>query len=133
MNAEPRIDQPAAPVRVLIVEDHNDSLELMTRALRRVGYHVTPVESARAARAIAAREAFDALITDISLPDQDGWSLAREIRAMRPIPVVGVSGHAYPNDISRSKDEGFCAYLVKPITLGALLDAVETCRRHAPK
>jgi CheY-like chemotaxis protein len=71
---------------------------------------------------------FDALISDLGLPDRNGFVLLREIRSTHPtLPAIALSGYGMDEDVKRAKDAGFTAHLVKPVPfdqLRALLDQI---------
>jgi CheY-like chemotaxis protein len=110
-------------VRVLLVEDHDDSREVLRVLLERCGAQVTDVPGARAALAEIERAVPDVLVTDISMPGEDGFWLLRSVRrtpAAR-LPVVAVTAVANPD---RVLAEGFAACLRKPVDPDALCAAV---------
>ena len=113
---------PPAPVerrrleRILFVDDEEALLFLAERLLGRLGYRVTtfdsPIEALQAFR--ESPEAFDALVTDISMPAMNGFDLAAEIRALRPsLPVVVISGYLRPEDEERAASLGVRALIPK--------------------
>ena len=103
-------------VRVLAVDDDQDSRELLLLILRAAGADVMVVGSG--VTALAAVETFNphVIVTDIAMPGMDGYLMAREIAARRsaPLPVIALSAYAGPEDIRRSADEGFALHLGKP-------------------
>jgi CheY-like chemotaxis protein len=103
---------------VLLVEDHHDTLYVLRSALTRCGYRVTTASSVHAALSAASDSEFDALVSDIGLPDGTGHEI---VRALAPIPAIAISGFSGPDDVSRSLEAGFSRHLVKPITLDHLL------------
>jgi PAS domain S-box-containing protein len=126
----------AARLRLLLVEDHDSTREVLARILRRAGHHVHAAGTGIEALELAATAGpFDALISDLGLPDRSGFDLVREIRAVQPaIPAIALSGYGMDEDVKRAKDAGFTAHLVKPIPfdqLRALLDQIATRAPHA--
>jgi len=120
---------PVAPStrRLLIVDDHGDSRNLLVRLLSR-SYDVRAAESYETALEQASRRRPDAVISDIRLSDvegdgRDGLSLMRELKRLYGVEGIAVSGHAMDDDVLR--DAGFVAYLLKPILFDRLLDTVE--------
>jgi CheY-like chemotaxis protein len=112
-------------MRILYVEDHQDTVRITARVLRQEGHEVTPVGSGAEARSAWAADAFDLLICDLSLPDCDGWDLMRELRAASPnILAIAISVRSYEEDHAMSAEAGFDLHLDKPVTLEALRDAV---------
>jgi CheY-like chemotaxis protein len=112
-------------MRILIVEDHDDSLEALMRLLRMRGYAVAGVRTG--AEALEACEAadFDLMLCDIGLPDIDGWALIGRVRARHGLRAIAISGYCRPTDVDRSLRAGFEAHLAKPIDLPELVRAIE--------
>jgi CheY-like chemotaxis protein len=106
-------------LRVLVVEDERDSRELLTLVLTQFGATVTAVGSAdEALKAIQQHEP-DALVADIGLPDQDGFTLMRKIRSMERkgarMPAIAVTAYASLNDRQQAIDAGYDDHVGKPI------------------
>ncbi|MFL6520086.1 MAG: ATP-binding protein [Chthoniobacterales bacterium] len=118
-------------LRLLLVEDHDSTREVLARILRRAGHEVQTAGSAAEAIAlIGAPPPFDALISDLGLPDISGLELLKAIRANHPrLPAIALSGYGMEEDVKRAHDAGFNAHLVKPVPfdqLRALLDQVSS-------
>ena len=107
-------------LRLLLVEDHEDTNHSLTRMLRRRGYEVHPAFNIRSALDLAASQEFDVLVSDIGLPDGSGTDLFRTLRAQRQIFGIALSGYGMEEDICRSRDVGFAHHLVKPVDLNKL-------------
>ena len=109
-------------MRVLLVDDEPDTVEMIAILLERAGADVVAVTTAAAALGVAELFRPHVLLTDIAMPNMDGYELAARLRAAgRSCPVVGVSAHAERSYLQRAKDAGFNAYLIKPIEAPALL------------
>jgi PAS domain S-box-containing protein len=122
--------QPAksarGPMRLLLVEDHAPTRAVLSRLLRRGGHTVTEagdVSSALAAAAEANGE-FDALVSDIGLPDGSGQDLMAELRKSYGMRGIAVSGYGTEEDLRRSSDSGFAAHLTKPVEFAQLREAL---------
>jgi signal transduction histidine kinase/DNA-binding response OmpR family regulator len=113
---------PAAhkPMRVLLVEDHEDTNRSLTQLLRRRGYHVQPAHSVQAALEAAAHEQFDVLVSDIGLPDGSGIDLMEKLRNDHPIFGIALTGFGMEDDLRKSHEVGFNHHLVKPVDLNRL-------------
>jgi len=111
---------PAPALRLLIVEDHEATRVVLSRLLSRIGYQVTTVGSVKGALASFAAERFDAVISDLGLPDGSGLELMREIQRRRPVPGIALSGYGMEEDLRQTKEAGFFAHLVKPVNLDQL-------------
>ncbi|MGU7816550.1 ATP-binding protein [Burkholderia sp. AW49-1] len=113
------------PLRVLAVEDHSASRLLLADQLRELGTEATIVESGGQALAALARGRFDVVLTDLGLPDMDGWRLAAAIRERdAQLPIVAMTAHAGPGDEKRCADVGMRALLPKPVLMRALARAL---------
>ena len=116
-------------VRILAVEDEPDTSELLQIILESCGARVKTVDSATKALAAIERETFDVLISDIGLPDQDGYGLIARIRALPPerggaIPAVALTAYAGEEDRNRVLEAGFQVHVPKPITHRDLISIV---------
>lgn len=125
-----------AKIRILIVEDNEDNQDLMRFLLERAGYEVTTVENGLAGLEAARRDIPDIILMDLSLPDLDGWSAAREIKAdpvLAKIPLIAVTAHTMAGDRRKALEAGFDTYISKPInihmfdiTVGKVLEQKQT-------
>jgi signal transduction histidine kinase/CheY-like chemotaxis protein len=107
-------------MRILLVEDHEDTNRSLTNLLRRRGYHVQSAGSLRSALDLSAKEEFDVLISDLGLPDGSGIDLMQTMRSERPLLGIALTGFGMEDDIRKSRDAGFKHHLVKPIDLNKL-------------
>jgi len=123
-DAKRRAD-PAAPaahkaLRVLLVDDHEDTNRSLTHLLRRRGYYVQPAHSVQSALAAAEQEQFDVLVSDIGLPDGSGIDLMEKLKNDHPIFGIALTGFGMEDDLRRSQKVGFHHHLVKPVDLNRL-------------
>jgi CheY-like chemotaxis protein len=124
--AEPPRQTPhRRPLRILLVEDHDDTRTSLERLLRHFGYEVQGAQDAIDAHQKIEKQIFDILISDIGLPGQSGLELVQEIRKRRPIPAIALSGFGMDADVKQSRAAGFAEHLVKPIDFTKLREAVE--------
>ena len=119
----------AGKLRLLLIEDHDSTREVLVRILARAGHHVQDAPTgAEALTLLENAGPFDAVISDLGLPDQSGFDLLRQIRATQPqLPAIALSGYGMDEDVKRAKEAGFNAHLVKPVPfeqLRALLDQI---------
>jgi CheY-like chemotaxis protein len=96
----------------------------MEYALKDLGCTVSSAGTVAGALALAAERRFDLLISDIGLPDAPGTVLMRELRARHALKGIAMSGYGRDGDLEQSRDAGFDAHLVKPVTLDALEEAI---------
>ena len=111
--------------RILVVDDHGDTLRSMKLLLTRLGYKVLAAENMSDALQIAEEQEFDILLSDIGLPDGSGHELLRRIRVTREVPALALSGFGMDEDIERSRDAGFADHLTKPVSIDRLQNAIE--------
>jgi len=112
----------------LVVDDVADVTEMLAVVLTHAGYNVTTAGSAPAALNFARARQFDVIISDIGMPDMNGYQLAREVRQLpgyETTPMVAVTGYSMFDDKERSIKAGFNAHMTKPIDPRALLDLIE--------
>jgi CheY-like chemotaxis protein len=112
-------------MRILIVEDHPDSADMLARILRGRGHHVESVGTAAEALHRCVDHTFDLLVADLGLPDFDGWELLRRLREKCAIRGVALSAYARTTDIDKSLATGFDAHLTKPVDFATLVATVE--------
>jgi PAS domain S-box-containing protein len=125
------IDLPSlANVRVLVVDDEMDGCVLMARILEDRGAQVVCASSAGEALEVLAREHFDLLLSDIGMPDMDGFALIRRVRGLDksrgggPIPAIAITAYARAEDRQRSLLAGFHMHLSKPIEARELIASI---------
>ena len=119
-NASPSVPAAHKAMRVLLVEDHEDTNRSLTQLLRRRGYYVHPAHSVQAALDAAAHERFDVLVSDIGLPDGSGIDLMEKLKNAHPIFGIALTGFGMEEDLRKSYDVGFNHHLVKPVDLNRL-------------
>jgi DNA-binding response OmpR family regulator len=110
-------------LRILLVENHEDSLTYLTRYLEQQGHEVCGMRDMASALKVIPSSHFDVLISDIGLPDGDGWQL---IGQMNPKPFgIAMSGFGASSDREKSHAAGYKHHLTKPFLpddLDALLE-----------
>lgn len=109
---------------ILLVEDHIDTIEALSRLLIRKGHAVTKATSCAEARAVLADNNFDLIISDLGLPDSSGLQLISDIRMSCSTPAIALSGYGMDTDIVNSRVSGFNAHLTKPIDFENLISVV---------
>lgn len=119
---------PNAKKRVLAVDDDASVCEFYEHALRLGGYDVECAPSAAKARDVLAKRRPDIILMDIMMPDQDGISFTRELRAdakTSDIPIIVISGLADAGTLNDALLFGAVDYLVKPVEVDALKAKIE--------
>jgi signal transduction histidine kinase/ActR/RegA family two-component response regulator len=111
-------------LRILLVDDHQDTCTALERLLIRRGHFVATAHNMRSAMETAVRNQCDLLISDVALPDGTGLELMMQLHAISGIPGIAISGFGNNGDIKKSLEAGFSEHLVKPIKLEALEAAI---------
>ncbi len=124
--SQPAQIAPTTPSsRVLLIEDHASTRAAVQKLLSRRGMQVLVAGSVSEALTVAARETFDFVVSDVGLPDGDGYQLFTELRRLRPgLQGIAMSGYGMEEDLKRSRTAGFTAHLVKPVSIAALEKAL---------
>src|SRR5438270_10215297 len=111
--------------RILLVEDHDDTLVVLARLLRMSGYEVDACGTAEGARELAASGRCDLLVADIGLPDGSGLDLMRDVRQRHGIPGIAMTGFG-EHDAQTCQAAGFSHHLLKPVAFDDLLAAIKS-------
>lgn len=113
------------PLRVLIVEDHDDTRFVLVRLLERLGYAAGSARDGADALAIVAQQPFDVLVIDIGLPDMTGLDLMRELGRLYGLPGVAMTGLSSAADIDAARDAGFTEHVTKPAAIDVIVAAIK--------
>ncbi|WP_200934118.1 CheR family methyltransferase [Massilia sp. Leaf139] len=122
-NVDGDANDAMAGLRILVVDDMEEMLMVFKSLLEMSGATVFEATSARAGLEILEREPIDLLISDISMPEMDGYQFLERIRANRALaqlPAIAISGMRRDNDIARARAAGFSAHLGKPVSIDRL-------------
>jgi CheY-like chemotaxis protein/glyoxylase-like metal-dependent hydrolase (beta-lactamase superfamily II) len=115
------------PARILLVDDEENILWSVERALRHDGFVVETASSVAAAREVLERCDVALVVTDLRLPDEDGFALLRWARARRPaMPVIMATAYGSAGVRADALRDGAAAYLEKPVDVGELVAAIRT-------
>ena len=104
-------------LKILVVENHEDTLQAMKMYLELEGHMADTAATMKEALAAATENTFDLVITDIGLPDGDGWELMRQLRERISVRAVAMSGYGWKEDLEKSRAAGFIAHLLKPLKI----------------
>ncbi len=115
----------ARALRILLVDDHQDTCAALEKLLVRRGHLVAATHNVRSAMEAAVRNRFDLLISDIALPDGSGMELMMQLQAISKMPGIAISGFGNNGDIEKSLKAGFSEHLIKPVKLEKLEAAME--------
>ena len=120
-------------MRVLLVEDHGDTNQSLTRLLRRRGYQVESAVDVKSALELTAKHQFDVLVSDLGLPDGSGHDVMRALTSSseRPLCGIALTGFGMEEDVRKSREAGFKHHLVKPIDVNNLDTLIQESANHA--
>jgi two-component system, cell cycle response regulator DivK len=114
--------------RILVVEDDLDNQDVIRRMLELTGHVVTIANDGNEGLAAAETEQPDLILMDMSMPELDGWTLTRILKAnpeLARIPIIAVTSHAMREDQKRAREVGCDAYMSKPIDYYKLNEMVQ--------
>jgi CheY-like chemotaxis protein len=106
---------PGKSLRILVVEDHSDTLQALSRLLSHFGHEISLANTAQTALNIIEFKEFDVVLCDIALPDGSGYDVIAEAKRKRPVKAVALTGFSATEDIERGKKAGFDFHLSKPV------------------
>jgi PAS domain S-box-containing protein len=111
---------PRKPLRILLVEDHQDTRHTLSRLLTHFGHNVLVASSKQSALELLGAGEIDVLLCDVGLPDGSGYEVVSQARRKQPIKAIAITGFGTEEDFRRSKEAGFDSHLVKPVDLHEL-------------
>jgi DNA-binding response OmpR family regulator len=112
-------------MRVLVVDDNRDILDLIDRVLTTYGHDVIMARDGREALAQEAAAQPDVILLDVNIPYMDGWEVCRRIKARRNVPILLLTVRAENADFDRSMDAGADDHIPKPFEIADLLSRIE--------
>lgn len=123
--------------RILLVEDNEMNRDMLSRRLMRHGFLVRMAEDGRRGLELASAEdsAWDLILLDMSLPEVDGWEVARRLKlspATAQIPIIALTAHAMSGDRENAISAGCDDYDTKPVDLVRLLQKIQQLLPPAP-
>ncbi len=119
-NGSAPLSPSVRPLRILLVEDHADTLRTMSRLVRAMGHKVETATTVAGGVALALAADFDLILSDIGLPDGSGIELLERIRMRKQTPAIALTGFGMEEDVKKSLDAGFAAHLTKPVNFDRL-------------
>ena len=102
-------------LRILVVEDHSETLDALSRLLSHFGHEISVADGAQVALNMIDSKEFDVVLCDIALPDGNGYDVIAEAKRKRSVKAVALSGFAATEDIERGREAGFDFHLAKPV------------------
>ena len=118
------------PLRLLIVDDHANTLQSLRHLLKRRGHEVVTAGNVTDALSAASRETFDLVISDLGLPDGSGTELMEKLRDIYGLRGIALSGYGLEDDLVRTQKAGFVAHLVKPVQFAELHSIISSLPRR---
>jgi signal transduction histidine kinase/ActR/RegA family two-component response regulator len=119
-----RFENGPGPLRILLVEDHEDTARIMSKLLRSFDHRVTLAGNFATAIEAVEAEHFDLLISDLGLPDGNGRDLMRQAQKKHSIRGIALSGYGMESDVKASLEAGFAEHLTKPVNIIQLQEAI---------
>ncbi|HTD16174.1 MAG TPA: response regulator [Chthoniobacterales bacterium] len=110
----------STPLRILLIENHEVTAKFISLFLERSGHQVTVIPDGQTALSRDDLANFDAILSDIGLPDVNGWDLMKELRPHTDAYAIAMSGYGAEADVQRSLASGYQYHLVKPFVPAAL-------------
>jgi len=114
-------------IKLLIVDDEKDNIELLTRRLTRRGFGILSATNAKDGLALAIAEQPQLILMDIKMPEVDGLEATKMLKSedrTRHIPVIALTAHAMQEDRDRAVTAGAADYETKPVDLERLIDKI---------
>jgi CheY-like chemotaxis protein len=114
--------------KVLYIDDTENNRILVTRRLQKSGHQVLTAESATQGLALASAEMPHLILMDMGMPDIDGWTATRQLKAdprLRHIPVIALTAHAMQGDRQKALEAGCEEYETKPFDFPRLLEKIQ--------
>jgi CheY-like chemotaxis protein len=102
-------------LRILVVEDHSDTLQALSRLLNHFGHEISVADGAQNALKLIDSKEFDVVLCDIALPDGNGYDVIAQAKRKRPIKAVALTGFSATEDVERGREAGFDFHLTKPV------------------
>ncbi|HZZ19954.1 MAG TPA: ATP-binding protein [Opitutaceae bacterium] len=128
--AAPAAAAQPPPLRLLIVDDHANTLQSLRHLLKRRGHEVVTAGNVTDALSAASRETFDLVISDLGLPDGSGTELMEKLRDTYGLRGIALSGYGLEDDLARTQKAGFVAHLVKPVQFAELNSIISSLPRR---
>jgi two-component system, cell cycle response regulator DivK len=112
--------------KLLLVEDHDELSDFLSRRLRRRGFEVVLAADGPAALERANSEAPDLMLLDMNLPLMDGWTVARTLREQaNSLPIIALTAHAMSGDRAKALEAGCDEHHAKPVDFDLLLSQID--------
>ena len=121
--------------RILLVEDHQEIWDFLSRRLKRRGHEISVAEDGQAGLDQARAEKPELILLDMNLPVMDGWTVAETLKgdaATKHIPIIALTAHAMSGDREKAVNAGCDDYHAKPIDFSQLLNQIDSALSASP-
>jgi CheY-like chemotaxis protein len=115
--------------KVLVVDDNDDSRDLVVKVLKNKGYHMVEAVDGEDALEKAESENPDIILLDISIPKLDGYEVTRRLKSrerFKNIPIIALTAHAMKGDREKALQAGYDGYISKPISVHELPEQIKS-------
>jgi len=123
------MSEPLTQLSILLVENHEDTVLYVRRFLEHYGHEVRAARTVQEAVDLVGAKDPDVILSDIGLPDGDGWMLLERLRPKTKAYAIAMSGFGMRTDLDRSLAAGFQDHLIKPFAPNKLLEALGRVRK----
>jgi CheY-like chemotaxis protein len=107
-------------LQILVVEDHGDTRRVLTGLLGHFGHSISAADTVKSAVAFLKAKRFDAVVSDLSLPDGSGYEVIREAKRQQQTTGIALTAQGEYDDVRRGREAGFDYHLTKPIDFSEL-------------
>lgn len=112
-------------LHILVVEDHGDTRRVLTGLLGHFGHSISAADNVESALAFVRAKQFDAIVSDLALPDGSGFDVIREAKRCQRLTGVALTANDEDDDVREGREAGFDYHLTKPIDFAQLRDVLE--------
>ncbi|HEY1607716.1 MAG TPA: response regulator [Paraburkholderia sp.] len=120
-----RVEQ-VGPLSILLIEDHEDTADVMAQLIRGLGHEVAVAGRVADALALTQKRLFDLVVSDVGLPDGTGLDFVHAFREHSAAPAIALTGFGTDEDVRRCLDAGFTSHLTKPVDFSQLERMIES-------
>jgi len=121
----PRQFSQVMTLQILVVEDHGDTRRVLTGLLGHFGHTISAADNVQSAMAFVQAKRFDAIVSDLGLPDGTGFDVIREAKRRQHLTGVALTARGEYDDIKRGREAGFDYHLTKPVDFAQLRNLLE--------
>lgn len=121
-------------LQILVVEDHGDTRRVLTGLLGHFGHSISAADTVKSAMAFLRAKRFDAVLSDVNLPDGSGYDVIREAKRQQSLTGIALTARGETEDVERGREAGFDYHLTKPVDFSQLrgvLARIETTSQTA--